>query len=147
MVSIEIGTLNLAGKIGGHFTSEDQKLVGAIARQLAGAIHRAQLTSEIMRHDRLREELRLAGEIHAGLLPDAMPNLPGYQVAAALRPASAVGGDYYDFIPCDDRVYVLIADVSGHGLGAALLVSTVRSTLGAPAHQSASSRSGSRITW
>jgi sigma-B regulation protein RsbU (phosphoserine phosphatase) len=46
-----------------------------------------------------------------------------------LRPASAVGGDYYDFIVDGDRFYLLIADVAGHGLGAALLVSTVRSSL------------------
>ncbi|MGD8395946.1 MAG: SpoIIE family protein phosphatase, partial [Candidatus Eiseniibacteriota bacterium] len=124
-----LGVLNLAGKRDGHFASDTLKLVVGIARQAAGAIHRARLTSELLDTERIREELRLASEIHTGLLPASVPRLPGYELAAALRPASAVGGDYYDWLLHGDRLYLLIADVAGHGLGAALLVSTVRSAL------------------
>jgi serine phosphatase RsbU (regulator of sigma subunit) len=124
-----LGVLNLAGKGGGSFASEDQKLVAAIARQTASAIHQTRLMGRLLSTERLHEELRLASEIHEGLLPECVPDIPGYEVAAALRPASAVGGDYYDFMQQGESIYLLIADVAGHGLGAALLVSTVRSTL------------------
>ncbi len=124
-----LGVLNLAGKCDGHFNSEDQKLVAAIARQAAGAIHQTRLMAQVLTTECLQEELRLASEIHGSLLPENVPQIPGYEMAAALQPASAVGGDYYDFILDGDCLHLLIADVAGHGLGAALLVSTVRSTM------------------
>ncbi len=124
-----LGTLNLAGKEGGHFTASDLRLLEAVAGRIAEQLEHFRLAKSAIEHAELKQELTLAREIHAGLLPGAMGEVPGFEAAACLQAASDVGGDYYDVIPTATGTYVLIADVSGHGLGAALLVSTVRTTL------------------
>jgi serine phosphatase RsbU (regulator of sigma subunit) len=124
-----VGVLNLAGKRGGHFTSDDVKVATAVAQMVAVAIHRSRQTAEAIAAARLREELRLAADIHSGLLPGAPPTLPGLEIATGMRPAGAVSGDYFDFVTGDGCVDLLMADVQGHGLGAALLVGTVRVVL------------------
>jgi serine phosphatase RsbU (regulator of sigma subunit) len=79
--------------------------------------------------NRLRQEVEMAAAIQQQLLPRAMPDVPALEVLGVTRPARDVGGDYYDFILQDDRLYFLVADVSGHGLAAALFASTARSTV------------------
>lgn len=124
-----VGVLNLAGKSGGHFSAEEVKLATAAAQMAAVAIQRSRLTAEALTATRLREELRLAAEMYAELLPKTMPVIPGLSIAAVTRPAGQVSGDYYDFVVGDGWLDVLVADVQGHGLGAALLVGTVRTAL------------------
>ncbi len=86
---------------------------------------------EAMRErDRLQHELELARRIQTRLLPAAPPTLPALQVAATNAMSEQVGGDYYDFVPLTDgRIGIAIADVSGHGVGAALLMSSVKAAL------------------
>jgi phosphoserine phosphatase RsbU/P len=85
----------------------------------------------------LREELQLAREVQRRLFP-AAPGLPGLDVAGASYPAEATGGDYYDFFPlADGRLALAIGDVSGHGLGPALLMASARASLRALARSSA----------
>jgi len=75
----------------------------------------------------LRDELDLARSIQESILPDAPPRVPGLDVAVHYRPMMAVAGDYYDFRRLDDdRLGVLVADVSGHGIPAALIASMLR---------------------
>lgn len=75
-------------------------------------------------------ELSIARQIQASILPEAMPRLYGLNLAARYRPMTAVAGDFYDFLVVDDRrVGVLVADVSGHGVPAALIASMVKVTL------------------
>jgi serine phosphatase RsbU (regulator of sigma subunit) len=79
---------------------------------------------------RLDAELRHAAEIQAGLLPDAAPALPGYEIAARCRPARAVGGDFYDWqLRPDGALSLTLGDVMGKGMPAALLMTTVRAAL------------------
>jgi serine phosphatase RsbU (regulator of sigma subunit) len=79
---------------------------------------------------RLDAELRHAAEIQAGLLPDAPPALPGYEIAARCRPARAVGGDFYDWqLRPDGALSLTLGDVMGKGMPAALLMTTVRAAL------------------
>lgn len=79
---------------------------------------------------RLDAELRHAAEIQAGLLPDAPPALPGYEIAARCQPARAVGGDFYDWqLRPDGALSLTLGDVMGKGMPAALLMTTVRAAL------------------
>jgi hypothetical protein len=79
---------------------------------------------------RLREELESARRIQLGMLPHQAPDLGWVELAAASVPATEVGGDYYDYLRLgEDRLAVVIADVAGHGLAAALLLSGIRSCL------------------
>ena len=124
-----VGVLHLAGKAAGHFHAGEVKLATAAAQMVAVAVHRSRLTAEALAGACLREELRLAAEMHAELLPAALPDVPGLELAAAMRPTGAVSGDYYDFVTRADGIDLMIADVQGHGLAAALLVGTVRTAL------------------
>jgi phosphoserine phosphatase RsbU/P len=75
----------------------------------------------------LRSELEIARQIQLSLLPPSMPSIRGVEIAARYSPMTAVAGDFYDFIVVDDRrVGILLADVSGHGVPAALIASMVK---------------------
>ncbi|MDX2092678.1 MAG: PP2C family protein-serine/threonine phosphatase [Kofleriaceae bacterium] len=75
-----------------------------------------------------RRELEIASKIQTTILPRAVM-IPGFEVSAAMLPASEVGGDYYDFRPTDDGCWVGIGDVSGHGLSAGLIMLMVQTSV------------------
>ncbi|MDX1966402.1 MAG: SpoIIE family protein phosphatase [Planctomycetaceae bacterium] len=84
-----------------------------------------------------QEKLRVAREIQRGLLPQQAPHCPTYRLGGVCIPTDAVGGDFFDYIPmADDCLGVVIADVSGHDLGAAILMSQARAYLRAEASYS-----------
>ncbi len=86
----------------------------------------------------LREELEIAKTIQLAILPAEMPRIPGLEVATRYLSSSEVAGDFYDFLLTRDRcVGILIADVSGHGVPAALLASMVKVAIGTQAHHAA----------
>lgn len=77
----------------------------------------------------LEEELKAARELQMSLLPREFPSLPGYQLAARFLPAKEVGGDFYDFIKIgDSAIGILIGDVAGKGIPAAIMMSAARNT-------------------
>lgn len=78
-----------------------------------------------------QEQLRIAQEIHKHLYPDHSPNFPGYDIAGISFPATEVGGDYFDFLPDENKtsIDIVIGDVSGHGIGPAILMSETRAYL------------------
>ena len=79
---------------------------------------------------RSREEFAAAREIQQRLFPKEAPRVPGYDIAGASHPADATGGDYFDFFPIDPECLgIVIADVSGHGLGPSLLMAEARAYL------------------
>ena len=116
------------------FTARDLKLGEVLASQAAIAIensilHRNRLEEEQSRARR-EEEMRLARQIQANLLPGSPPRLPGYDIACRGLPALSVGGDYYDFIPMDHgRIALCVADVSGKGIPAAMLMANLQATI------------------
>ena len=125
-----IGVFQIMNKNAGTFSREDQTFLEAFSVHAALAIETARLHKDIVEKERIEKELEIAGHIQRRLLPKELPALAGYEVDAVARPTKLVGGDYYDFIPLADGKFALvIADVSGKGVPAALLVSTLHASL------------------
>jgi serine phosphatase RsbU (regulator of sigma subunit) len=110
-----------------EFTAEDLNLVTVMANIAAIRIEHARLTEQEQARKLMARELDRAAEIQRRLLPSGAPEIPGFDLAGYNAPCRTVGGDYYDFlIYPDGRVALLIGDVSGKGLGAALLMSSLQ---------------------
>ena len=110
----------------GTVSENDVRLVGQIARFAAVTLERTRLREEAFAKAKIDEELRTAYAIQKRLLPSSLPVVDGYTFAAANRPAKSVSGDYYDMVVRPDgRIYFVIADVSGKGITAAIVMSSV----------------------
>jgi hypothetical protein len=125
------------------YSSDDRRLLHALAIQAAPAIRVAQLVREqraqARERERLEQELRIARKIQQAFLPKDLPELAGWQVATYYQPARAVGGDFYDFLVfADGSLAIVIGDVSGKGIPAALLMTTTRTILRSVAQREAS---------
>lgn len=123
--------LLLGEKVSGYkFTVEDVNLLATLSNQFAVAITNARLYQEAIEKQKLEEELNVARQIQRNLLPRTLPHSPHFDIAAFTQPSRQVGGDYYDFFLLPDGCLgMVIADVSGKGLGAALLVSQIQAIL------------------
>ncbi len=129
-----LGLIVLVGKLAtAVFTASDQKLLTTIAGQVATAIQNRRLVAEVQATQRLKHDMEIAQHIQAGLLPERPPTVPGVDLAGLCIPAASVGGDYYDFFTVGDQVDLVLADVSGHSVGAALVMAATRSVLRAQA--------------
>jgi sigma-B regulation protein RsbU (phosphoserine phosphatase) len=107
-------------------------------RELETAEERDKYSAEL---ERKRYELKMAHDIQQSFLPDAIPDLPGFELAAQNIPAKEVGGDFYDFIPISEgKIGLTIADVSGKGVPAALFMALSRTIVRAKATRSSSVR-------
>ncbi len=104
------------------FSDDDQRLLSIIAAQSAQVIENARLYEEEKKKLIMEQELAAAREVQMSLLPNQLPQIPGIQLAAANISAHEVGGDYYDVISLNNQRYgIVVGDVSGKGLSAALL--------------------------
>lgn len=114
----------------GPFLPADRRTLSLFANQAALALENARLHLEALEKERLEREMQLAAQIQRQILPKGAPQVPGFQVAGWYRPAREVGGDYYDLFHLGPgRLGVVLGDVSGKGIPAALLVSTLHSAL------------------
>jgi sigma-B regulation protein RsbU (phosphoserine phosphatase) len=110
----------------GVVAEDDVRLLAQIARFAAVTLERTRLREEAFAKAKIDEELRTAYTIQRRLLPTALPEIAGYRFAGANRPCKTVSGDYYDVVVRPDgRIYFVIADVSGKGITAALVMSSV----------------------
>ena len=110
----------------GVVAEDDVRLLAQIARFAAVTLERTRLREEAFAKAKIDEELRTAYTIQRRLLPNALPEISGYRFAGANRPCKTVSGDYYDVVVRPDgRIYFVIADVSGKGITAALVMSSV----------------------
>lgn len=125
-----IGFMSLFNKKDGGFTPEDQRLLSIVAMQSAQTIEAARLYREEERARVLEEEMRMAKTIQENLLPKTAPQIPGADVAGRTISAKEVGGDYFDYLALGgDRWGFVVADVSGKGLPAAMLMSNLQATI------------------
>lgn len=110
----------------GAVTHEDVRLIAQIARFAAVKLETTRLREESIAKAMMDEELRTAYRIQSRLLPEALPSISGYTFAASNKPCKTVSGDYYDVVVRPDgRIYFIIADVSGKGITAALIMSAL----------------------
>ena len=130
-----LGVLIVADKEGRggatlDFTDEDRVLLEAFANQAGVAIENAQLYQEALEGRQLQAEMDEAAKIQQNLIPDTLPEISGYEATGLYFPRGGVGGDYYDCLPDTNGTWGLaIADVSGKGMQAALLMATLRAGL------------------
>jgi serine phosphatase RsbU (regulator of sigma subunit) len=118
------------------FTASDEKLLLGLASEAGIALERAWLHEQEKRHLQLEEELAVARRIQLTLLPTAPPTVAGWEFAAAYAAARHVGGDFYDFLDhalAEGRLGLVIADVVGKGVPAALMMAYSRAVLRAQA--------------
>lgn len=109
-----------------RFRDEDLEVLVGVATQASIAIDNARLHEYTLRERAIQRDLELADQIQRGFLPKRPPEVSGYQFYDYYRPASHVGGDFYDYIPLSDgRLAVVVADVVGHGLAAAMLTAKI----------------------
>jgi sigma-B regulation protein RsbU (phosphoserine phosphatase) len=113
------------------FPAEQVRLLQALCSHIAGAVHNARrFQQERRERERMNREVQEARVIQEALFPKASPYVPGFAVSGMSIPAGAVGGDWYDFIALDHGQWGLVlADVSGKGTAAALLMSATRGML------------------
>jgi len=136
-----VGLINVGARRSEQdYSSDDHGLLNTLATQSAPAVRVAQLVHqqklEVQARERYEQELRIARLIQQTLLPQTLPQLPGWQVWAYYQPARAVGGDFYDFLNLPDgRLAAVIGDVTDKGVPAALVMATVRSLLRAALEQ------------
>jgi serine phosphatase RsbU (regulator of sigma subunit) len=123
-----IAVLQILNKKHGEFSEEDEIFTSAFADYISLAIQNAQLYQEALERKKLENEIALAGEIQRMLLPEKLPLYKEYEIFAFHQPSRQIGGDYYDFIPNSTNLYLILADVSGKGIPAALLMANLQAT-------------------
>jgi serine phosphatase RsbU (regulator of sigma subunit)/pSer/pThr/pTyr-binding forkhead associated (FHA) protein len=110
------------------FTQDDLKLLCGVANQASIALENARLLNEAVYQERLKRDLLLATQVQNSFLPRALPKVNGFEFHAVYEPAQQVGGDYYGYIPLPGgKLAVLVGDVAGKGVPAALLMAKLSS--------------------
>jgi phosphoserine phosphatase RsbU/P len=125
-----IGVFQIINKRNGAFTKEDLLFLEAFSDHAALAIENSRLVQDSLENERVKKELLIAANIQQMIIPKILPTIPGYEVVADAIPCKEIGGDFYDIIPLKENLFaIVIADVSGKGIPAALLVSTLHASL------------------
>ncbi len=107
----------------GQFREEDTDLLAGVAAQAGIVINNAKLHESALQQKAVEQDLKLATEVQQAFLPQRPPNAPGFHVESFYQAANHIGGDYFDYIHLQDgRVAVVVADVVGHGVAAAMFM-------------------------
>ena len=125
-----VGVLQLLNKTNGSFGARDLEFLSGISEHMAIAMENATLHLELLEKQRMEQELALGREIQSRLLPSAPVDVAGIELGALSLPCYEVGGDYFDFLELPDGdLGLAIGDVSGKGVAAALIMSSVQAAL------------------
>jgi sigma-B regulation protein RsbU (phosphoserine phosphatase) len=126
-----MGVINVTDRSDGKpFTDDDLKLLTTLANQAAAYMHICRLAKERERSMQIRQQLEIARQIQYRLVPLEPPKIDGLDVAGRLITAERVGGDYFDcYVSDGKRPAFVVADVSGHSIGAALIMAAFRSAM------------------
>lgn len=124
-----LGVMQWLGKIPSQFDHHDEWIGPALAAEAAIAIQHAYMTDDLLAHAILEKEVAVAREIQVSTLPRKMPNVPGYEVHGLFLPTDHTGGDLYDLVMLDGRLFMLLGDATGHGFGPALSATQMQAML------------------
>jgi len=125
-----VGVLQLLNKTSGPFGASDLDFLASISEHMAIAMENATLHVELLEKQRMEQELALGREIQSSLLPAPPSNVPQTDLAAVSLPCYEVGGDYFDFIDLPNGdLGIALGDVSGKGVSAALIMSSLQAAL------------------
>lgn len=125
-----LGAVYLDSKRTATFSALDRQILDALGAQAGSILENARLIERERERQRLEQELGIAREIQQGLVPQGLQDYPHFSITGMLRPCDEVGGDYFDVFPmADGRIALLIADVAGKGLGAALVTTMLQGAL------------------
>ncbi|MFH1830332.1 MAG: GAF domain-containing SpoIIE family protein phosphatase [Pseudomonadota bacterium] len=126
-----LGVINVTDRTDGRpFDENDLRLLTTFSNQAAAYLHIAKLSEAKAESERIKQQLEIARQIQYRLLPQDPPKIEGVDIAGRLVTAERVGGDYYDcFLTYAKRPSFVIADVSGHSIGAALIMAAFRSAV------------------
>lgn len=134
-----LGVINLVNPAheNSHFSELDRDLLMTISGLAATSLANAFLHEDSLEKERYRQSLAIAQEIQGNLYPSSAPKIPGLDIGWSNESCDETGGDYFDFISTgDDDLTVVVGDVSGHGIGAALLMASARASLRATLSES-----------
>lgn len=125
-----IGALDVESDKLGAFNHQHLEILEFFADAAAISLEKAILHHQILEKKKLEEQMQMAKDVQASLLPAQSPEIPGYDISGICIPTFDIGGDYYDYIPIDDnKIAIVIADVSGDGIPAALIMASFRAIL------------------
>jgi sigma-B regulation protein RsbU (phosphoserine phosphatase) len=126
-----LGVINVTDRTDGKpFDENDLRLLTTFSNQAAAYLHIARLSQAKAESDKIKQQLEIARQIQYRLLPKDPPKIEGLDIAGRLVTAERVGGDYYDcFLTYAKKPSFVIADVSGHSIGAALIMAAFRSAI------------------
>ena len=125
-----IGALNLESDRLSAYTPDDVEVLQFFADAAAISIEKAMLHKQLLEQELVGKQLETAREVQSRLLPHSAPDLLGYDIAGICIPTDEIGGDYFDYIPLShNRLGLAVADVSGHGIPAALVMTAFRALL------------------
>src|SRR5262252_370883 len=130
-----IGVFDLESDELDAYSNDDLEVLMLLASQVAIIIEKVMLHDQLIEKQRLETQLEVARQVQLQLLPPRDPQLEGYDISAYNFPTEEVSGDYYDWVRIyDDQIGMVIADVSGKGVPAALLMAFLRASLRAATH-------------
>jgi phosphoserine phosphatase RsbU/P len=134
-----VGALNLESDRLDAFSEADAHELGFFAAAAAISIEKAFLHHQVLAKQHLDHHMSLAREVQGSLLPSSPPRVPGYDLHGINVPTMEIGGDYFDYLRLDDgRLGLVVADVSGKGVAAALIMATFRAALRVQAKEAGS---------
>lgn len=130
-----IGVFDLESDELNAYSEDDLEVLMMLASQVAIIIEKVMLHEHLVEKKRLEGQLEVARQVQLELLPPSDPKLEGFDISAYNFPTEEVSGDYYDWVPIyEDQIGLVVADVSGKGVPAALLMAFLRASLRAATH-------------
>lgn len=124
-----IGVIRLYGKSPHGFNEWEKRLIRSIGHQAAAAVDQARLMRVEDHEKKVQRQLAIAIDVQRRMLPRSLPTAPGLDIAAKYEPSLELGGDFYDVFELGTQIGMVVGDVVGKGIAAALLMSHVRATL------------------
>jgi serine phosphatase RsbU (regulator of sigma subunit) len=128
-----LGIIYLDNRLaGGTFGEEELELMKSFAVQASISVENAYLVSNLVEQERLKQEMELGRQIQLALLPQEVPQIKGFAIGGSMQPAKEIGGDYFDYITFDgdpNRLGIVVADVTGKGVDAGMVMGMTKSTI------------------